>query len=86
MVFSASSKTESAYEIKSLKHGIFTYCLLDALNNRRSEISNGNLISIGKLLSFVNRETREIAFKHLKIEQTPIIYIFGHDFSLGRID
>jgi WD40 repeat protein len=86
VVFSASSKSESAYEIKSLRHGIFTYCLLDALNNRRSEIANGNLISIGKLLSFVNRETRNIANKYLKIEQTPIIYMFGHDFSLGRLN
>ncbi len=86
VVFSASSKTESAYELKSLKHGIFTYCLLDALKNRRSEIANGNLVSIGKLLSLVNKTTRDTAYRYLRIEQTPVIYLFGQDFSLGKVN
>jgi WD40 repeat protein len=84
-VFSAASKTQAAYEIPSLEHGIFTYCLLDALQNRTSEIANGELISLSKLLGVVNHATRDTARKYLDVEQSPIIYMFGDDFSLGLI-
>jgi hypothetical protein len=33
----------------------------------------------------VNRATRETAAAHLKIEQNPIVYMFGDDFSIGRV-
>lgn len=84
-VFSAASKTQAAYEIPALQHGIFTYCLLDAMQNRTTEIKNGELISLSKLLAVVNRATRDTAKKHLDVEQSPIIYMFGDDFSLGLI-
>lgn len=83
VVFSAASTTDDAYEIKAIRHGIFTYCMLDALSNRRMDIANGNLISIARLLSLVNRATRDTAYKYLKVEQAPILYMFGDDFSLG---
>ena len=83
-VFSAASKSQAAFEIKSLGHGIFTYSLLHALNNRRDDIADNGLISIARLLSFVNRMTRDTAQKHLKTDQSPILYIFGDDFSIGR--
>ena len=85
VVFSAASTTEDAYEIKSIRHGIFTYCMLDALSNRKADIANGGMISVARLLSLVNRATRDTAYRYLKVEQTPILYMFGDDFSLGIV-
>ena len=85
-VFSAASKTQSAFEVESLGHGIFTHSLIESLNKHPQEISNGKLISVAKLLSFVNRKTRDIAQTYLNTPQHPILYIFGDDFSLGLLE
>lgn len=84
VVFAAASPSQDAFEIKSLNHGIFTYSMIDALKNHHQEIVHKRMISISKLLSYVSRNTRELAWKHLKMEQNPMLYIFGDDFSLGR--
>lgn len=84
-VFSAASQTQSAFEIESLGHGIFTYSLVETLNQNPQEVANGKLISVAKLLSFVNRKTRDLAVTHLNVAQHPILYMFGDDFSLGLL-
>ena len=82
--FSAASVSQDAYEIKALGHGIFTYCLITALSGPAGDISEDGVITAARLLSRVNRTTRETAMRYLKIEQTPIVYIFGDDFGIGR--
>jgi hypothetical protein len=84
-VFSAASVSQDAYEIRALGHGIFTYCLLDALRASPETVSDDGVISVARLLARVNRATRETAAAHLKIEQNPIVYMFGDDFSIGRV-
>ncbi len=84
-VFSAASVSQDAYEIRALGHGIFTYCLLDALRASPGTVSEDGVISVARLLARVNRATRETAAAHLKIEQNPIVYMFGDDFSIGRV-
>lgn len=83
-VFSAAGLSQEAYEIKELRHGIFTYCLLEALGARGSEIAEGGIISVARLLARVSRSTRDTAATHLQLEQTPIVYMFGDDFSIGK--
>ncbi len=83
-VFSAASASQEAFEIRELGHGIFTYCLVSALGGPLDAISEDGVITITRLLGRVNRATRETALKYLKIEQTPIVYIFGNDFGIGR--
>lgn len=83
-VFSAASLSQEAYEIRALGHGIFTYCLLEALDARGSEISEGGVISIARLLARVSRSTRDTAASYLQLEQSPIVYMFGDDFGLGK--
>ena len=63
-VFSAASRDESAFEIKDLGHGIFTYAMLETLSD--------------------NRQIRSIAYKYLGTEQSPVMYLFGDDFAIGR--
>lgn len=83
-VFSAASASQEAFEIRELGHGIFTHCLVSALGGPLEAISEDGVITVTRLLGRVNRATRETALKYLKIEQTPIVYIFGDDFGIGR--
>jgi uncharacterized caspase-like protein len=85
-VFSSASETQYAFEIDELGYGIFTYCFLDALTNRRSDITDEGFIMATKLLGTVNRATRRTAYKYLNVEQSPKVYFFGDDFSLGKTD
>ncbi|MCU0845720.1 MAG: caspase family protein [Spirochaetes bacterium] len=84
-VFSAASASQEAFEIRELGHGIFTHCLVSALDGPPDAVSEGGVITVSRLLGRVNRTTRETALKYLKIEQTPIVYIFGEDFGIGRV-
>lgn len=59
--------------------------MLDYLKNKRNDVASNDMVSIAKLLSMVSRATRELAEKHLNVEQTPILYVFGEDFSLGYL-
>lgn len=82
-VFSASSESQAAYEIRELGHGIFTWCVINALTVHRDEITRNGVITIGGLLDYVSKATRETAFKYLKTDQSPVMYNFGDNFSLG---
>lgn len=84
-VFSASAATQKAYEIQRLGHGIFTWCLLKALKDRGPDIRLGKRITVSRLLGVVNRMTRDTSRQHLGVEQSPVMYIFGDDFSLGVV-
>ena len=83
-VFSASAADEYAYEIPQLGNGIFTYSVLEALDTKRDEITIEGNISLGKLLSSVQRITRDTAYEYLGVEQSPSMYMFGDDFYLGQ--
>ncbi|TAL33214.1 MAG: hypothetical protein EPN93_14370 [Spirochaetes bacterium] len=83
-VFSAASVSQDAFEIRALGHGIFTYCMIEALRGPADQVAEDGIITIARLLSRVNRTTRETAQKHLGVEQSPVLYIFGEDFGIGR--
>jgi WD40 repeat protein len=85
-VFSASSSTQKAYEIPELNHGLFTHSILTALEKRKNEVSIRGKVALGKLLSTVNRMTRDTAYEYLGIEQSPSVYIFGDDFYIGEVE
>jgi hypothetical protein len=82
-VFSASSEDEAAFEIEELEHGIFTYAMLKTLSEAKDIRADG-IISISELLGRVSKLTREIAYEYLRREQSPIMYVFGEDFAIGK--
>jgi hypothetical protein len=85
-LFSASNALQSAYEISDLGHGIFTWCMLDVLKNRKKELAVDKHITINSLLSRVNKMTRETARKYLEVEQSPTMYFFGDDFTIDVLE
>ncbi len=80
-VFSAANASQKAYEVKALGQGIFTFALLEAL--RQKSVARDGIISIARLLAYANLRTRALAYEHLKVEQSPIMYLFGDDFAIG---
>jgi Caspase domain len=83
VVFAATSPGADAYEIASLNHGIFTYSLLTAIQERKDIVSRNSMISINRLMAEVEYLTRDTADRYLNMEQHPIKYNFGEDFDLG---
>ncbi len=84
-VFSAAGGTQAAWEVGALGHGIFTHCMLEALEKGGDRVrTDKKLITVSRLISVVNEKTREAALKYLKVEQEPIQFTFGDDFALGR--
>jgi Caspase domain len=83
IVFAATSPGADAYEIEELNHGIFTYSIQTALNEKQSEISRGEWISINRLMNEVEHLTREFSNQYLDIDQVPVKYNFGEDFEIG---
>ena len=56
-VMTASSPNEEAYETPALGHGIFTYYLLEGLNNHRADSNNDNCISVIELFDYAKIKT-----------------------------
>lgn len=84
-VFSAASATQLAYEIKRIGHGILTYSIIQVLKNNRSLLLNySGLISVDKMLSAVRDLVQKTAKEELNIDQTPIKYVWGEDFAIGK--
>jgi len=42
------------------------------------------VITISEVLGQVNVLTRQTAYHYLRMEQSPIMYIFGDDFAIGK--
>ena len=85
IIFAAAGQDESAYEIKELENGIFTYSIVQLIQEHPEKVSIDGYISIGKLLSEVEISTRSIAEEYLNASQNPIRYSFGEDFYIGRM-
>lgn len=73
IVMTASSRGQKALEAPELKHGLFTYYLLQGLNGQAAE--NGEKrISVSELKKYLDKEVGDKA-KELGSVQTPVIKI-----------
>ncbi|MBA7700289.1 hypothetical protein ES703_109000 [subsurface metagenome] len=54
----ASAQDETAHEHYLLEHGIFTYYILEGLNNFRADKDNDNYITIRELFDYAEINTR----------------------------
>jgi hypothetical protein len=80
---SANSKQEALDGYK--ENGLFTYTLLNGLNNNKeADVKNKGIVSVEDLGEFSKKLTNKIS-KELKHEQTPIILNFGSDMDIYRV-
>ncbi|HNT11181.1 MAG TPA: caspase family protein [Spirochaetota bacterium] len=85
LVFTAAGGSSDAYDVKGLGNSIFTYCLIDALKNRRDRIRDDkNLITITKLMAEVKAMVPGVSKKYLAEEQLPDFWGSRHDFAVGK--
>jgi len=81
----ASQDVEYANEVGQLKHGIFTYAILELLEGKAEEINSEETISIFQLKSYVENRVPELSKIHKGSAQYPTGYSFGNDFPIGIV-
>ena len=67
IVFSAAQGDETAYPYESQRHGMFTYCLLQKLQESKGKVT------LGELSDYVTREVKRLSFDKNKRSQTPTV-------------
>lgn len=81
----ASQDYQFANESTELKHGIFTYSILEALSGNDATSALDKKITVGELKNYVEERVPELSKQyHTKI-QYPQSYGFGQDFPLVLI-
>ncbi len=77
MVAATESQQEAA-EFGKLKHGVFTYAMLEAFNN----IKDNKTLTIRQLTAYLEQRVPELTVKYRGTEQFPLALGTGQDFPL----
>ena len=81
----ASQDIEYANEVGNLKHGIFTYAILELLTGNSDKAVKDETISIYELKSYVETRVPELSKQYQGSSQYPTGYSFGNDFPIGVV-
>ncbi|MEX2484996.1 MAG: caspase family protein [Brumimicrobium sp.] len=81
----ASQDIEYANEVGNLKHGIFTYAILELLAGNSEKAVKDETISIYELKSYVEARVPELSKQYQGSPQYPTGYSFGNDFPIGVV-
>jgi len=78
----ASQDIEYANEAGDLKHGLFTYAILEALKGSVLAASVDGKITVNEIKGYVEERVPELSEKYHGTSQYPTSYSFGQDFPL----
>ncbi|MBL4704746.1 MAG: caspase family protein [Flavobacteriales bacterium] len=78
----ASQDAQYANEVGDLKHGIFTYSILEVLTGKHSAYASDHKITVNEIKSYVENRVPELSKQYHGTEQYPTSYSFGQDFPL----
>ncbi len=81
----ASQEMEYANESSDLRHGIFTYALIEIMkaDNKISQaFSSDNIINVSELKAYVESRVPELSRQFKGTPQYPTGYSFGNDFPI----
>ncbi len=81
----ASGTEQFAQELTDLKHGLFTYSILEALSGKADGSPKDQRITVGELSNFLNIEVPELSQKFRGAAQYPNVYSFGQDFPISIV-
>jgi len=85
VVLASTGTQQNASEFSQLKHGIFTYALLEGLSGKADGGTRDKKITIKELESFVNDYIPELSQRYRGEIQYPNSYATGMDFPLGVV-
>ncbi len=84
VVWIASSGTKQfATEFETLKHGVFTYALLEALDGKAD--NGDNKVTVNELKFYMEERVPELTKQYGGQSQYPTGYIHGNDFPISVI-
>ncbi len=78
----ASGAIQYATEASDLKHGIFTYALLEGLNGRADGGIQDKNITANELKSYIEDRVPQLSEEYMLTPQYPTGYSFGQDFPV----
>jgi len=81
VIFASTTASQFAAEVKELKHGIFTYSVINAFDNMGFN-NNGELL-ISRIKGHLNDEIPELTKKYRNKRQDPKAFDYGMDFPIG---
>lgn len=85
-VIAASDSEQYASEVEELGHGIFTYCLLQALDGIADGTVGDKKVTVGEIRVWLEEQIPELSKKHKGTVQYPLVYSSGQDFPLVVIE
>ncbi len=75
VVITASDSTQSANDLPEVKHGLFTYCLLEALQGAADNNPKDGWVSLGELYDYVRKNVSSEAANKLMTNQDPVMIV-----------
>jgi WD40 repeat protein len=80
----ASGSEQFASEFEQLKHGTFTYVLLEALSGK-ADLGGDKKITVKELDAYLQEQVPVLTEKYKGTPQFPASYGFGNDFPIGVV-
>jgi len=81
-VISATQTAQFALEFKEIKHGLFTYTLLQGMEGKADGSPKDNRITVSELSGYVQAQIPELSRKYRGKPQYPNVYVRGQDFPI----
>jgi len=81
-VIAATQNEQIAVEFKKIKHGLFTYTLLQGMEGEADGSPKDNRITVSELSAYVQAQIPELSKKHRGESQYPKVYMRGQDFPI----
>lgn len=81
-VMASSESQQQSAEITSLKHGVFTYVLLQALSGKADGAPADSKITVYEIKSYIDDQVPELSYRLIRHRQFPSTFSIGHDFPL----
>lgn len=78
----ASQDVQYANESNELKHGVFTYSLLEVLGGKDTTLSRDTKITVSELKTYVEERVPELSRLYKGYTQYPTSYGYGQDFPV----
>ena len=82
VVIAASGTQQYAAEVETLKHGVFTYTLLEGLKGKADK-GNDQKITVAELKAYMDERVPELSEEYVGRTQYPTGYSTGQDFPIG---
>lgn len=81
-VLASAGSEQNAKEVATLKHGLFTYVLLKALEGSADGAPDDGKVTLYELKSYLDDQVPELNREHSHKIQYPYTFSRGHDFPL----